>query len=87
MLPAQHGKVGVMEELPLPIHQGEVKDGELVLHLPEGTSKRVFAPRILIHQTQTQGAAPIQTHRQAILGRKQITNSPGTRRFANFSAL
>ena len=87
MLPAQHGKVGVMGELPLPIHQGEVKDGELVPHLPEGTSKGVFAPLTLTHQTQTQEAAPIQTHRQAIPGRKQITNSPGTLRFANFSAL
>ena len=72
---------------PLPIHQGEVKDGELVLHLPKGTSKGVFAPQIRIHQTQTQGAAPIQTHRQAILEPKQITKSPRTRRFANFGAL
>ena len=87
MLPAQHGKVGVMGELPLPIHQGEVKDGELVPHLPEGTSKGVFALLTLTHQTPTQEAAPIQTHRQAILGRKQITNSPGTWRFANFSTL
>ena len=87
MLPAQHGKVGVMGELPLPIHQGEVKDRELVPHLPEGTSKGVFAPLTLTHPTQTQEAAPIQTHWQAIPGRKQITNSPGTRRFANFSML
>ena len=87
MLLAQHGKVGVMGELPLPIHQGEVKDGELTPHLPRGTSKGVFAPLTLTHQTQTQEAAPIQTHRQAIPGRKRITNSPGTRRFANFNAL
>ena len=87
MLPAQHGKVGVRGELPLPIHQGEVKNGEHVPHLPEGTSKGVFVPLTLTHQTQTQEAAPIQTNRQAIPGRKQITNSLGTRRFANFGVL
>ena len=87
MLPAQHVKVGVTGELPLPIHQGEVKDGELVPPLPEGTSKGVFAPLTLTHQTQTQEAAPIQTYRLAIPGRKRTTNSPGMRRFANFNAL
>ena len=71
----------------LPIHQGEVKGGELVPHLPEETSKEVFAPRTLIHQTQTQEVAPIQIYRQANLERRQVTNSPGTRRFANFSVL
>ena len=86
MLLAQHGKVEEAGEPPLRIHQGEVKGGELVPHPPEGISKEAFAPLTLTHQTQTQGAAPIQIHRQAIPGRKQIMNSLGTRRFANFSA-
>ena len=87
MLPAQHEKVEGTGGLPLPIHRGEVKDGELAPYLPEETSKGVVVPLTLTHRTQTQEAAPIQTHRQAIPGRKQITNSPGTRRFANFSVL
>ena len=87
MLPVQHGKVEVAGGLPLPILQGVVKGGELVPHLPEGTSKGVFALLTLTHQTQTQEAAPIQTHQQAILERRQITNSRGMWRFANFNTL
>ena len=85
MLPARHEKAGVTEGLPLPIHQGEVKGVELVPLLLEGTSKEDSMPLTLTHQTQTQEAAPTQIHRRAILERRQITNSPGTRRFANFS--
>ena len=87
MLLAQHEKVEEAGEPPLRTHQGEVKGGELVPRPPKGISKEAFAPLTLTHQTQTQEAAPIQTHRQAIPVRKQIANSPGTRRFANFSAL
>ena len=86
MLPAQHETEEEAGEPPLLIHPGEVKGGDPVPLLPEETSKEVSAPLTLTHQTQTQEAAPIQIHQRAILERRQITNSPGTRRFANFSA-
>ena len=85
MLPAQHEKGEEAGEPPLLIHQGEFKGGERVPLLPKETSQEASAPLTLTHQTQE--AAPIQTHCQAILERRQITNSRGMWRFANFNTL